>query len=559
MTKNTHSHLNKALFNFFNLNEVFAPENTVRKVGLIYALYRILVTVFLMLTNNEANEFIELTGISHNLFSSQVEYLTLATYVGIGFLLLLVLFFYPKYIRNQLLFGLFIDILALNLLMYSGTAKDLQTALLFMVIIATSFMMVQSSQAVIITLSTIISLITQQLYYAYSKTAGFLQITDALLLSLSLLAVAFLSWSVSKRLSQVEFLAQKNTEEIKRLNAINREVIKNMVNGVVVVDKKGNLILINETAKRFLRLHLGLPNHNQDHTIYYFELQRQLIQHYQELMDWSQKQTLSNILSLSLPEQQDGITSKLRINKKYLPEYGQLLIIEDVSREESHAQQLKLASLGQLSASIAHEIRNPLGAISGASELLMEESALSSNYELYEMIYHQTKRVNRIIEDVMRLSRQEQPNQEVIPIVLWLKELLAQHYPFEDITLGYDNQQAVVVFDSQHLEQIMLNLLANAIRHSTPTPNEPSVQIHIHDNKSDSVFIDIIDNGIGVADADLAKLFNPFFTKSQGGTGLGLYLSKAFSEANHARLIYLPHHPKTCFRLITPMTDELLD
>lgn len=515
-----------------------------------------------MLTNNQANEFIKLTGISHNLFSSQVEYFTLGIYIIIGFCLLMVLFFYPKYIRNQLLFGLFFDVLALNMLMYSGVAKDLQTALLFMVISATSFMMVKSSHAVIITLLAIISLISQQLYYAYSATEGFLQITDALLLSLSLLAVAFLSWSVSKRLSQAEFIAKKNAKEVKRLNAINREVIRNMVNGVIVVNKTGYLILINETAKNLLKLtplHTDWFKTHNDSTAYYFELQRQLTENHKPLVDWYQKQTIASTLTLSLPQAGDSPAKRLRINKKRLPEYGQLLLVEDISREESHAQQLKLASLGQLSASIAHEIRNPLGAISGASELLIEDDKQSPNYELYEMIYHQTKRVDRIIEDVMRLSRQEPPNQEIIVIVLWLKEFIARYYPFQGIGLNYDNQNTIIAFDPNHLEQVITNLLNNAIRHSTPSPNEPSVQIHIHDNKSDSVFIDILDNGTGISDEDLHKLFNPFFTKSQGGTGLGLYLSKAFSEANHARLIYLPHHPKTCFRLITPITDELLD
>lgn len=164
------------------------------------------------------------------------------------------------------------------------------------------------------------------------------------------------------------------------------------------------------------------------------------------------------------------------------------------------------------------------------------------------MIFSHTKRVNRIIEDVMRLSRQEPPKQEVITIQAWLPAFLYQYYSMENIAFE-DGGYHQIRFDPSQLEQIFINLINNALRHTKQIAGEPDVKIVIH-TTSQEVLIDVLDNGDGVDEKGQESLFNPFFTTSKGGTGLGLYLSQAFSEANNARLIYVPNQPKTCFRLI---------
>lgn len=529
------------------------PESKVRQIGLIYAIYRMLIGVFLLLTNFNSTDVWHAFGITANsLLAPELEDVVLVIYITIGALLLCVLYAYKKHSRHQLLAGLLLDMFALTLLMYSGTAKELQIGLLFMVVSATSFMLLRPIHAIFITLLAILSLIIQQLYYSHTHTFGFLTMSDALLLSLSLFAVGFVSWSVSQRLAFAETIAIKKSSEVRHLNAINNEIIKTMVSGVLVIDRLGNLVTINAPACQLL----NLPTQNTpSRQAYLFDIQKQLLACYPALVDWY----LSDIkrpFVLPIPQQADRPAYRVRFHKKPMGDYGQLITAEDVSREENHAQQLKLASLGQLSASIAHEIRNPLGAISQAAEFLHEFSEDDPNAELYDIIFWQTKRVNRIIEDVMRLSRQEPPAKIMLDLSLWLPNFIAQHYPNESINVQVSPCR--VVFDPHHLEQIMLNLLANALRHTQPVPNESDVTVKVHTKGTDTL-IDIIDNGEGVAKTDLPNLFNPFFTKSQGGTGLGLYLSKAFSEANHARLMYLPNHKKSCFRLVIAEDLQFLD
>lgn len=532
-------------------NETLASESRAYQIGYIYGLYRLMIGFFLVLVNYTANEALKIgKSTSENLFSSEVEYLVLGLYFILALILLGVFYFWRERIRTQLLIGFVFDMIILTLLLHSGVTKDLQIVLLYMVTTAASFMVLTLRNALIVTLIAIVSLSFQQLFNAYKGNMSILGLSDSIALSIALFAVGFLSWSISQRLSLAEASAYQNAKEIKRLHALNKEVIENIDSGIIVTNQSGNILIINQISEDLLRLPLLDANLNL--SAYLFERERQLHAHYKELVEWYSYDKDSDVYTLILPQKEEEPAINIRIHKKKLPEYGQLLILEDISREESYAQQLKLNSLGSLSASIAHEIRNPLNAITQASELILEDenSQKSENYDLLQMIYKQSHRINRIIEDIVKLSRQEPPKQQLIHLKQWLPDLMAQHYPNDKIALSF-RDEGEIYFDPHHLEQICINLINNALRHTKPLPNIADVNILIHTNQRD-IIMDIIDNGDGVHKNDLPNLFSPFFTKSVGGTGLGLYLSKAFSEANHAKLIYLPHAKKTCFRLIIP-------
>ena len=243
----------------------------------------------------------------------------------------------------------------------------------------------------------------------------------------------------------------------------------------------------------------------------------------------------------------------LRVRLTQLGNDYALLLFEDLKREQSHAQQLKLASLGQLTASIAHEIRNPLATISQASQLLIEEaqeenSGLSAeNLDLYDMIFKQTKRMNQIIEDVLKLSRQAKPNKSLILPSLWLPEFIKENFTNHDVFLHY-NTQAGFYFDVSQIEQVLVNLINNGLRFSSKAHPHAYVTLEVYE-VGQNLHIDVIDTGTGVQPEHQQDLFNPFFTTDREGTGLGLYLSQAFCQANHANLQYIPNHEHTCFRV----------
>lgn len=536
-------------------NETVIPGRRARQAGLIFAFYRVFIASFLLITYYfvpKTDNFPLLSG-GEPILPSALEPYLLSIYLALSFVALFLLYFWRTYPRLQLLMGFIVDVVMLTLFLYSGYAKEMQIVMLYMVVIAASFMLLRLKQAAIVAAVAVLSLVFQQVYYAAQPDAGALMLQDALLLSLCLVAVGFLSWSISQRLANAERSADASAQEILRLNAINDEVIKHLEQGIIVIAQNGRVILINDAARNLLRLSYT-DTYSSDMAMS-FELERVLVRKYPTLAQWYMHDHEEESFILDFPQHTDRRTQRVRIKKSNLPQHGHMLLIEDLSQEQRHAQQLKLASLGQLTASIAHEIRNPLGAISQASELLMEDAdEHDMNGELYKMIYNQTGRVNRIIEDVMRLSRQEPPKQLLIELRQWLPKFLDQHYADVNISTHFTGVSHIV-FDPNHLEQIFVNLINNALRHTKPVAGSADVQIVIDSTEKD-VLINILDNGDGVADSDQPYLFNPFFTKSVNGTGLGLYLSQAFSEANHARLVYIPNHKKTCFRLISMIADN---
>ncbi|MCD1278515.1 two-component sensor histidine kinase [Psychrobacter sp. CCUG 69069] len=551
-----------------------------RRLGLIYSSYRFIVSLFSLL-------MVYITAHADNSLSlpSFLQQTALSFYVLLSLILLGLFYVVNQQMRRQLAFGLALDVIILSLLLYTAGAPDLQLTMLYMVVVAASFMLLHGSQALVITLLAIIFVIYQQFFYAIANSMNLANLGDALLMSASFLAVGGLSWSLSQRLVQLEKVAAKSAKEVERLHVINQEVITQMVNGVIVIDKQ-QIVLANLAAHQLLSIahnpSVSLPHvssfdtknsQNNHRNARLFNFQQQLNKQHAQLFKacLSVAAGQSRTFTYDLPAGTNAsVLDKLRVQIIPLKDDSKLLILEDLRREQASAQQLKLASLGQLTASIAHEIRNPLAAISQASQLLMEEvteseadshvmthtanSDATGNHELYQMIFSQTKRVNRIIEDVLKLSRQQTANQQSIVLTEWMPIFLENYFQGHDVFLRLKTNPTIS-FDTHQLEQVLINLINNGLRYSSYAHPHAYVEIEIYCADND-VIIDILDSGTGVRLEDLPHLFNPFFTTDQAGTGLGLYLSQAFCEANQARLLYIPEHEKTCFRLIAPVVHS---
>ncbi|MEJ6067250.1 ATP-binding protein [Psychrobacter sp. 16-Bac2893] len=538
------------------------PVPQLRKLGMIYSSYRFIVSLFFMLM-----VYITVRTDGSPSLPSFLQQTVLSFYVLLSLILLGLFYTVGKHIRRQLAFGLALDVIILSLLLYTAGAPDLQLTMLYMVVVAASFMLLHGSQALIITLLAIIFVIYQQFFYAIANSMSLANLGNALLMSASFLAVGGLSWSISQRLGQLEKVAASHAKEVERLNSINQEVISQMVNGVIVIDNK-QVVLANLAAYQLL----SIPNGNDNKSKSVAAFQQQLGEQHLQLFDacLSVAAGYSRTFIYELPAVANAsVIGKLRVDIIPLRDDSKLIILEDLRREQASAQQLKLASLGQLTASIAHEIRNPLAAISQASQLLIEDimesemgadntlnpfasnptnSDMTDNHELYKMIFSQTKRVNRIIEDVLKLSRQQTANQKTIVLADWMPVFLDNYFKGHDVFLHIITQPTIS-FDTHQLEQVLINLINNGLRYSSYAHPHAFVEIEIYCADND-VIIDVLDDGVGVNADNLSALFNPFFTTDPSGTGLGLYLSQAFCEANQARLLYVPDHKKTCFRLI---------
>ena len=540
------------------------PVPQLRKLGMIYSSYRFIVSLFFMLM-----VYITVRTDGSLSLPSFLQQTVLSFYVLLSLILLGLFYTVGKHIRRQLAFGLALDVIILSLLLYTAGAPDLQLTMLYMVVVAASFMLLHGSQALIITLLAIIFVIYQQFFYAIANSMSLANLGNALLMSASFLAVGGLSWSISQRLVQLEKVAVRHAKEVERLNSINQEVISQMVNGVIVIDNK-QVVLANLAAYQLLSIPSRHDNKSKPVAAFEQQLGQQHLQLFNACLSVAAGLTRTFIYELPAVAN-SSIIGKLRVDIIPLKDDSKLIILEDLRREQASAQQLKLASLGQLTASIAHEIRNPLAAISQASQLLIEDviesemdndnalspfanndinSQMTGNHELYKMIFSQTKRVNRIIEDVLKLSRQQTANQQTIILADWMPVFLDNYFKGHDVFL-HVLTQPTISFDIHQLEQVLINLINNGLRYSSYAHPHAFVEIEIYCADND-VIIDVLDGGTGVNADDLSALFNPFFTTEQSGTGLGLYLSQAFCEANQARLLYVPEHQKTCFRLIFP-------
>ena len=532
---------------FSSLFDKPSTQDKTKRIGNVYNGYRIIIAIFfsfsfMLALKNAQHDYWVLINLFPTFF-----------YFLFSIALFILYYFYPK--NPLLMVGLTVDALVLTTMLYFSGGNDLQVILLFLVQVAAAFMLVRSNQAILLTIFAITLVIYQQFYQTLKNDVNYALVNNVASMAISFIGVAYLSYTLSKRLKQIELLSERQVNEVNALNAINNKIVQIIDQGVVVLSHDLEIFIANDTALEQLHLPKALDNFNLlDISPLLAARLAPIIQEPEAtLIVRLGAATASTPLAVGIePNHQSFNDLRLRITQ--LRQQYAIIFIEDLRHEFSRAQQLKLASLGQLSASIAHEIRNPLATISQASQLLMEEvneadSGLSDdNILLYEMIYHQTIRVNKIIEDVLKLSRQQRPNFVYIEPKTWLNDFIQQNFSGHDIFLHCHTDKGFM-FDNHQLAQILVNLINNGLRFSSKTQPHAFVTLEVYEFGK-SIHIDVIDTGHGIAKENIQYLFNPFFTTDNQGTGLGLYLSQAFCQANYANLEYVPSEGQTCFRII---------
>lgn len=434
-----------------------------------------------------------------------------------------------------------IDIVFILLLMHAQQNGVTGIGLLLIITIASASLISEGRLALFYAALATIGILLEQSYQLVSASKPMENYSGAVMLSLSCFATAWLAYSLAKRVQQSELLASERGLDVKNMAQINALITHEMQDGVLVVDQNLQIKHHNTQAKRLLGFDIedNEQGNWQEKSLQIISPEISgMIQHWMHEQATLAESGPANILKLN--------TSSHELRLRLLPvaenrHQGAVIFIEDWSQMQTQAHQVKLAALGRLTANIAHEIRNPLSAISHANQLLQEEEDSNpANKRMLQIIADNVQRLDQIIKDVLELNRRDRTNQEMIHLEHFITDFYTQFCAVEKIPahcfkLSLHNTDTVIAFDRRHLNQILWNLCKNGWRHSKNSENSLELTVS-KAAKMQDVQIEIGDDGEGIPENVRNHLFEPFFTTEKSGTGLGLYIARELADANGAKL-----------------------
>ena len=359
-------------------------------------------------------------------------------------------------------------------------------------------------------------------------------------------AVAWLAYRLSRYAEENRELAEQRSVDIANLGQLNARILQDVSDGVLVVDAQNLIQQFNEQAVRFTGLRPDLSS----------PIAADLPELAGPLARWREYPEMG---SSELIQTAGGRnTLRARFVSLTSDSMGNVLIyLEDMARLRRESQQLKLAALGRLTANLAHEIRNPLGAISHAAELMREEAADDPLLQkLTRIINDNSQRLERMVKDVLELNRRDRVKRIDVHLAEWLNDfaeefVLQEKIPIK-LTISCD-PKVIVRFDAGHLHQVLWNLSRNGWRYCSQ--REGSLQLCVEPFR-DGWVLNVINDGPPVPADAQSQLFEPFFTTESKGTGLGLYIAREICAANAALLEYQsPPAGGACFRILFGYTD----
>lgn len=534
-------------------------------VGLlrIFALYRLLVSAILLLLLRQGSDFTRLGQAAPENFATAVQ-----IYAVVNLLILIAVNFLPRPLLGNsrvtaLIVGFDTLVLAWFAYLSGGITGNSGLAPLMLVAIAAGAILAASRVSIFLAALATISLLYEESYLAFKLDTSFDGVFQAGVFGVLFFTVAMAIHSISRRLRESELVSITQAAELADLERVNRRIIQRMRTGILVVDDTNTVRMGNQSA--YALLGMGTPevadtSDKPPAVNLPRDLPGTLGNHMRE---WRQDTNYR-----TRPFQVTGETPEIRINFSAVranePESDVIVFIEDTGEIQQQAQQLKLAALGRLSASIAHEIRNPLGAIAHAAQLLNESEHIDrGDIRLIDIINNHSNRMNSVIENILELSRRKAPNPVRMELTVLLEEFVTQFCVAElesaRITITIRPNDAVVRMDRSQLLQVLTNLAQNGLRYSFEHTGKLELILQGGiDSKTERPYLNVLDHGPGVPEENRANLFEPFFTTEHSGTGLGLYIAREMCEANQARLSYvaLPD-AGACFRITFAHPDRI--
>jgi two-component system sensor histidine kinase PilS (NtrC family) len=427
------------------------------------------------------------------------------------------------------------DLVAVALLIHSSGGISSGIGGVLIVSVGALALLLPTERAFLLAAVSTLALLGEQTYAQLHGVTTGAQFAPVGILGAVIFVITAVVQLLRDRLVETEALAEQRGLDLRNLVELNEYIIQHLRESIVVVDGGDQVRLINESAVK--RLGAAARPTELDLAAIAPDLADQLRR-------WRSGSNIDRAqVAFSSP---DGTN----IQPHFAPlssgrSGGVVIFLEDTSLIAERVQQAKLAALGRLSASIAHEIRNPLGAMSHAGQLLAESPGMGqSEHRLTDIIRVNARRVSQIVESVLALSRKEAAHPERLQLVPWVEDFTREFVQTLElyegaVSLTSDAPDIEIRMDPTHLHQILWNLCDNAVKYASAAAGAIAVEISCGIlEPSGRPYLEVADRGPGINPDKAEQIFEPFYTSQPGGTGLGLYISRELAERNGAALRY---------------------
>jgi len=430
-----------------------------------------------------------------------------------------------------------IDIACLTLLLHACGGISSGLGLLFLVPVGGLAFLLPPRSALFLAAVAAIAVLVHTIWQQLSGHSDIMVYAAAGFLGLVLFTISASASVLATRVRESEDLVRQKDLDLANLADLSQYIVQHLRESLLVVDANDKIRLINESAAEILGDIHAVPG------ALIGEVSPRLLY---SLSTWRQRAPHDEAPASFVAA--DGA----RLIQPHFAPLGAtapgptLIFLEDTSLMAEKVQQSKLAALGRLSASIAHEIRNPVGAMSHAGQLLAESPDIApEDRRLTDIIRSNSERVSTIINNVLQLSRRESTQPARLSLGDWLKEFLAEfsetmQVPLSEIGVHDDAEDLEVRYDPSHLHQVVWNLCDNAIKYGEP---RDGIKVEIRLSRlmpSYRPCLEVADRGAGIEPQAADRIFEPFFTGRKGGTGLGLFIARELCQLNRAILLYEP-------------------
>jgi two-component system, NtrC family, sensor histidine kinase PilS len=443
-----------------------------------------------------------------------------ATVVG-----LLLATYWPRWFNRQLSAQMVVDVGVVSSLMYLAGGVGSGLSVLLLVSLAAASLVGRGRLVLFYAALATLAVLLTQIYGITVEGFEPSSIVQAGFISAGFFATAILARLLGQRAMVNEDLARRRGEALDNQILISQRVVERMQDGVLIVAQGGLVSHSNPVARAML----GLPSEEAP-----VELAAQAPGLAKALQAWDTKDADDGLHFSAI----DGRDLQARFERTASSDGEVLVFLDDLGRIKERAQQLKLASLGRLTASIAHEIRNPLSAIGHAGELLREERRGEMQDRLLRILNDNVTRLDRIVSDILDLGRQSRAEPELLRVDEFCLGFVEHFMATENLTAGVVVLEAKplrMCFDRSHLHQVLWNLVSNALRHSSKGPGAIRIQV-LSPHADGRVELHVLDDGPGIPETVREQIFEPFFTTHTLGTGLGLFIARELCATNGASL-----------------------